>query len=394
MTQAIASTDVDLFADDVITDPYPAYRELRDQGAVLWMSRYNCWILPRYAEVFAALRDHGTFSSASGVGLNDVMNDATKGGSSLCTDPPEHDQLRRILGRRLTARAVNAHTEDFQRRAGILVDELVEKESFDAVADFSSAFPLSVVPDLLGCPADGREHLLKWASAAFQAEGPMNERTQASLPDLQEFIGYVTELSVSANLSPGSWADQMLQEARAGEISDQLLPPLLIDYLGPSIDTTISALSTAIWQFATHPEQWDALRNDRSLIGNVVHEATRFEAPIRGFARHVIHDHDMDGVRLNAGDWVFVSFASGNRDERRWDNPDQFDIRRNTAGHLGFGNGVHACVGQGLAKLETEALFNALADRVAAFEVTSPPVWNVHNILRGIASMPVTIRTR
>ena len=392
MTRAIASTDIDLFADELIADPHPTYRALREQGPAVRMSRYECWILPRYAEVFAALRDHDTFSSASGVSLNDLMNQATKG-STLCTDPPEHDQLRRILGSRLTPRALQGHKEDFLARARVLVDGLVDRGSFDAVTDFASAFPLSVVPDLLGCPEDGREHLLTWAAAAFQAEGPMNERTQASLPALQEFIGYTSRLAANAELAPGSWGDQMLQEARAGEIDEKLLPPLLIDYLGPSIDTTISALSTAIWQFATHPQQWDALREDRSLIGNVVNEAVRLEAPIRGFARHLTQDYEVDGVTLPAGDWVFVSYASANRDERRWDRPDEFDVHRNTGGHVGFGSGIHSCVGQGLAKLEAQALFTALADRVTRFEITSEPVWNIHNILRGIGSLPVTVRT-
>jgi len=392
MTQTIPSTDLDLFADDVIADPHPTYRELRDAGAAVWMSRYNCWVLPRYAEVFAALRDHEGFSSGSGVALNDVMNQATKGGSVLCTDPPVHDHLRRILATRLTPRALRGHSEDFARRAHVLVDELVEKGSFDAVADFSSAFPLSVVPDLLGVPADGREHLLKWASAAFQAEGPMNERTQACLPDLQEFLGYIAGVVGEEKLAPGSWGDQMLLEARAGEIDEQMLTPLVLDYLGPSIDTTISALSTAIWQFALNPDQWDALRQDRTLIANVVNEAVRLEAPIRGFARHLTRDFDADGVTLSAGDWVFVSYASANRDERRWENPDHFDIHRDAAGHVGFGSGIHSCVGQGLAKLEATALFNALADKVTRFELTGEPVWNVHNILRGIATMPVTVR--
>jgi cytochrome P450 len=393
MTQTVPQTDVDLFADDVIADPHPTYRELRDQGAALWMSRYDCWILPRYNEVFSALRDHKRFSSGSGVSLNDLMNQATKGGSALCTDPPEHDHLRRILGTRLTPRALRGHSEDFLQRAHRLVDELIQKGSFDAVADFSSALPLSVVPDLVGCPADGREHLLKWASAAFEAEGPMNERTQSCLPDLKEFFGYTTHLVTEERLTAGSWGDQMLQEARAGQIDETLLPPLLLGYLGPSIDTTISALSTAIWQFALHPAQWDALRTDRTLIANVVNEAVRLEAPIRGFARHLTQDFDADGVTLPAGDWVFVSFASANRDERRWDDPDRFDIHRNTAGHVGFGAGIHSCVGQGLAKLEATALLTALADKVARFELTGEPVWNVHNILRGIATMPVTVRT-
>jgi cytochrome P450 len=391
MTQTVASTDVDLFAEEVIAEPYEVYRELRDMGPAVWMSKYDCWVFPRYKEVFAALRDDESFSSASGVSLNEIMNQAIVG-STLCSDSPEHDKLRRILGLRLTPRALKGHRDDFHARARALVDSLIEKESCDVVADFSSAFPLSVVPDLLGCPADGREHLLKWASAAFQAMGPMNPRTEAALPNLQEFIGYTTRLAKQEDLAPGSWGDQMLQEARAGEIEEHLLPPLLIDYLGPSIDTTISALSTAIWQFGRNPDQWTALRENRDLIGNVVNEAVRLEAPIRGFARLLTRDHEVAGQTLSQGDRVFVSYASANRDERRWDNPEVFDIRRNTAGHLGFGTGVHTCIGNGLAKLEAEALFIALAERVTAFEV-GEPVWGVHNILRGISSLPVRLHT-
>jgi cytochrome P450 len=390
MTGAVPTTEIDLFADEVIADPYETYRWLRDAGPAVWMERYQWWALPRYDEVFSALRDHRRFSSASGVSLNDLMNEATRG-SILCSDPPEHDRLRKILGTRLNARALEIHQEDFQRRADELIEQLVEKRSFDVVADFASAFPLSVVPDLLGCPADGRQHLLKWAAAAFQAEGPMNERTRASLPDLQEFLGYTTELATTGNLTPGSWGAQMLTEARAGQIEEKMLPPLLIDYLGPSIDTTISAFATAIWQFGVHPEQWQAVRADRSLIGNVMNEAVRFEAPIRGFGRRLTGDCELEGVTLAAGDWVFLLFGSANRDERRWTVPDEFDVHRDTAGHVGFGNGIHNCVGQSLAKLEAQALFSALADRVREFEV-GEPVWMAHNILRRIYSLPVTLR--
>jgi cytochrome P450 len=210
------------------------------------MDRYHCWAVARHADVTVAVKEPGRYSSGSGVCLNDLMNTTMAGSSVLQTDPPQHTEFRRVLGRRLTPRALAGNSDGFLQRARALVDELLTRSTFDVVADFAKAFPISVVPDLLGCPADGRDHLLRWASAAFQATGPMNARTEAALPDLQEFLAYTTDLAAHQRLSPGGWGDQMLTEARNGEIDESALPLLLVDYLGPSIDTTINSLSTAI----------------------------------------------------------------------------------------------------------------------------------------------------
>ncbi len=147
----------------------------------------------------------------------------------------------------------------------------------------------------------------------------------------------------------------------------------MIDYIAPSLDTTISAISNALHLFATHPDQWQLLKDDPTLIPNAVNEVIRYESPLRAFSRQARHDTEIAGHRIRAGARVLVIYASANRDEREWDAPDTFDIRRDATRQLGFGHGAHACAGQGLARLETQAMLRALLERVDRIELTAPP---------------------
>ncbi|MGW0041479.1 cytochrome P450 [Rhodococcus sp. NPDC003348] len=388
--RTIDESDIDLFSDEVILDPHDAYRRLRDMGGAVWMRRHDCWAITRWADVHNALQDHAVFSSAHGINLNDLANSVQ--GGVLVSEPPTHPVLRRVLGARLTPRSLRDLEPELQRLANELVDELVQKKTFDAVADFSTRFPLSVVPDLLGCPPDDRDKLLSWAAGSFETAGPLNARAEAGFAVLQDLLAYVTRLTHEGGMNSDGWWSDMLAKARENSIPEEGLPSLLVDFLAPSMDTTINSLSTAVWQFGQNPDQWRKVREDRSLIDNIVDESVRFEAPARGFSRLVTEDVDVSGTTVRKGDRVFISYASGNRDERRWEAPDTFDITRDTSGHFGFGSGIHRCVGQGLAKLEARVLFTALADRVESFEV-SEPVWRLNNILRGIESMSITLHS-
>jgi cytochrome P450 len=166
---------------------------------------------------------------------------------------------------------------------------------------------------------------------------------------------------------------------------------MFIGYLGPSLDTTTAALANAIWLFATHPEQWDVLRRQRDRVKQAFNEVLRLESPISCFTRVATRTVDIAGVTVPAGARVLVSFASANRDERRWDGPEEFDITRTSAGHVGFGHGEHACVGMGLARLEATAVLSALAARVERFELCAPTVRKHNNLIRSFASLPVTV---
>ena len=160
-------------------------------------------------------------------------------------------------------------------------------------------------------------------------------------------------------------------------------PMLFIDYLAPSLDTTISAIGNALWLFATHPDQWQLLRDEPAPgQGRALNEALRLESPISCFTRVAAVDAVIGGVDIPAGSRVMVSFASANRDERRWHDPERFDITRESAGHLAFGHGEHACVGMGLARLEGTAVLTALVERVATIELDGPPQRKRNNLIR------------
>jgi cytochrome P450 len=391
LTHRRPTTTMDIYSDDLILDPYGAYRELRDTGPAIWMEQYDVWVLPRFAEVRAGLRDHETYCSSQGVALTDIVNDMTQGGT-ICTDPPDHHRNRRIISKPISPPGLRPWEESFAQRAADLVDELLERGSFDAVRDFARRFPVSVVPDLLGIREEGRELLLPAAAAGFNAVGPMNERSMDGVPLLLEFSGMVYRMAAAGDFAEGSWGAQMLADAREQGLTEDQLASLIIDYLGPSLDTTISALSSALLMFGTHGEAWTAMCDDPAVIPGAFNEVLRMESPIRGFYRVATRDVDIDGVTVGTGDRVLMLYGSANRDERFWGNPECFDVRRpNVSQHLGFGTGVHACVGMGLARMEAHALLRALTDRVASIDVGAP-VWALNNTIRGLESLPATLR--
>lgn len=388
----IPATDIDPYSDGSIADPYPVYRELRDLGPVSYLSAHEVFCAARYDEVVHVLHQHGTFVSGEGVGLTDTLNKAQKG-SIFISDPPYHGYVRGLVARHLKPRSMVAIHEFVQGWADRLVGELLEKGDFEVVRDFAQAFPLAVVPDLLGWPEDeGKERLLDWASAGFNAFGPFNDRTRAGLPYLGEMGQFLHRMSQPGNLRPGSWGAELVAEARDGKIEDQLLPGLLGDFLAPSMDTSVSALSSMLWLLGTHPDQWRLLKESPGLAGSAFNEIIRIESPLRGFTRYVAEDTELGGTRLESGSRVLLLFGSANRDERFWVDPERFDVTRaGAAQHVGFGHGIHACVGQALSRLEGQSLLNSLVRLVDRIEVGEPS-WRLHNTIRGIERMPVTFR--
>lgn len=161
--------------------------------------------------------------------------------------------------------------------------------------------------------------------------------------------------------------------------------------MAPSLDTTISAISNAVHSFATHPEQWEKLKQNPDLIPNAVNEVVRYESPLRAFTRKTGREATIGDARIPAGSRILVIYASANRDEFEWNQPDAFDIRRDATRQLGFGHGPHACAGQGLARMETSAMLRALVERVDRIELTSPPTWAVNNIIRRHESLPLKL---
>jgi cytochrome P450 len=380
--------DLDLFADAALFDPYSHYRQLRDLGATVWLRPLGMFALARYADVRDALRNWEAFSSARGVAMNEVTNQGISG-NTLGSDPPLHDQLRRVLVRPLSPPAMRAITGMIETEAEALAERLVARKTFDAATDLAQHLPVTVISHLVGLPEAGRERMLDWGTAAFNSLGPENERCKLSTPIAFGLIDYALKLD-PATVKPGSWAAMAFEAADRGEITLAQARGLLLDYTGPSLDTTILAISSGIWLFARHPEQWDLIREQPALIPSAINEILRIESPIQVFSRYVTRDHDIDGVILPQGSRALLLYGSANRDERKWEEPERFDVRRKAAEQLAFGHGEHMCVGLPLARLEIRALLTALARRVRRFEILDSRRL-LNNTLRGLEQLTVSV---
>jgi cytochrome P450 len=295
-----------------------------------------------------------------------------------------------VVIRPLRPMALRKLTDEITSEADELAERLAARGSFDAVTDLAHHLPLTVVSNLVGLPADGRERMLEWASALFNCIGPRNQRTVSAFPVLEEMVQYAATQAVRGKLKPGSWAEALHDAADRGEIAREALPVMMIDYMAPSLDTTIFAITNAVDLFARHPDQWELLRSDPSLVPSAINEVLRLEAPIQGFSRYAVSDYQLDAVTIPAGARAIMFYGAANRDEREYPDPDRFDVRRDPRTHLAFGAGPHQCVGMNLARLEMTALFTALAARIRRFEIQNAER-ALHNILRGFTRLEVTV---
>lgn len=379
----------DIYATAAILDPYPHYRRLRDLGPVVWLPRQKVYALPRYAECKAVLRDDEVFRSSGGVALNAFSNRASRG-TTLASDGDEHDRRRKMLAHRMFPRALAAISDAVERMATDVVGEGVRCAAIDGV-EMATALPFAVIPDMVGWPADQRDHLIYWAGATFDILGPGNRRMIRGIPGALAMLRFAHRVVNDRSAIPGSMADELLAAVDDGVISRSECRALLLDYLGPALDTTISAISTALHMFAVHPEQFDLLKREPGRIPNAVNEIVRYESAVRAFGRRVAADTAIGGTHIPKGSQVLVMYASANRDEREWERPDVFDITREAGRHLGFGQGAHACAGQALARLETAAFLTALTTRVDRLKVTGAPTWALNNIIRRYDRLPMRL---
>ena len=383
-------SDLDLYSDNVLFDPYPAYAELRELGPVVWMSRFGTYALARHEQVRSALQDWQTFSSAAGVGLDPEANKRTAG-AILTSDPPVHDSLRKVMNGQLSARVLSTIADRLQDQADELVEALVERGSFDAITELAQRYTEAVIVDLVGLPEERRLELLPNADAAFNTFGPANDRFAASMTGLDRLFDYVQEVAVPGRLLPDGKGMEIYDAAAAGVVSRKACPGLMTSYVWAGMDTTVDAIGSAIWLFACHPDQWALVRDDPSLIPSAFNEVLRIESPVQIFTRSVTRSIDIEHVTLPAGARVMVIFASANRDERRYPDPDRFDVRRNPTDHVAFGRGIHLCVGLNLARLEGHAVLHALARRVERFDVIEERR-HLNNAVRGLGSLRVGVR--
>ncbi len=359
------AVEIDPFSDDFFSDPFFYHAQLREAGPVVRLERYGIWSAARYDEVFAALMDWETFISSAGVGITNFHRDPPPRPPSIIleADPPLQTRTHKILARALSPAALRSMRENFEREAEALVDRLLEERVIDGTPDIAQAFPLRVFPDAVGLPEAGREVLPAYGDMVFNFFGPHNERfaeAMASAPEISKAIMAICDRSV---VTPDGLAANVFAAHDAGECTYAEAAMLVRSLLsaGPS------------------------------LARNAFDEAIRFEAPVQTFFRTAARDTTLGGVDIAEGEKLLLFLASANRDPRKWENADRFDVTRKTGPHVAFGVGIHRCVGEMLAKLEGEILFRAFARRVSRFELLEEPTLRFNNTLRGFSKIPLRL---
>jgi len=389
-------SEVDPFCEEFFEDPFSAYEELREAGPVVRLSRYVVWAVARYDEVHRVLNDWQTFCSSRGVGLTDFAKEKPWRPKSLLleTDPLLHDKTRRVLNRVLSASVMARLRERFAEEADALVDRLLERGSFDAIANLAEAYPLTVFPDAMGMPRENRHFLLPYGNMAFNAFGPRNEFFEAAFAEAEPVLAWLQRQMRREAFAPGGFGAAIHAAADTGELTQEEAPIVARSLLTAGVDTTVSGIGAAVYCLARFPEQFARLGADPSLARAAFEEAVRYETPVQTFFRTTTRPVEFIGIAVDEGEKVLMFLGAANRDPRYWERPDDYDIGRRTVGHVGFGSGIHQCVGQLLARLEGECVLSALARKAASVEIAGPIRRRYNNTLRALASLPVIVRRR
>lgn len=386
--------DIDPFRDEFIADPWDQLTQIREAGPVVHLPMYDVAAVSRHEDVVRVLRDSRGFSSAAGIGYVNVKKERPWRAPSIVleVDRPLHSHTRRVLSHVLSESALAALRPELDRRAEQAVDELVERQTFDAVIDLARRrYPTDVFANAVGLASDDRAKILEYGAMAFDGNGPPNDAFRRAAADPDGIARWVADQCRREALSSTGFGAQLYRAADRGLITEDEAAMLVRSLLSAGLDTTVSALAFAVMRFAMHPEQWELVRRDPSLVGNAVEEVVRMEAPFLMYFRTTSGAQEVSGVEIPADTKVLVFLGGAGRDPRRWERPDEFDVRRDASGHVGFGYGIHRCVGQSLARLELTSILTALAARVASWTITGDAVYECHNTLRTLASLPVSV---
>ncbi len=434
-------TGYDHLSPAVIADPYPWYRRLLAADGVYHDERNDIWVLSRYDDVYAAVRNPEALSSAEGVAYRRMFVPMM-----LTVDPPDHTRLRRIVSREFTPRTLERWTAMIDRLAADAVGRLAGAETVDFVAAVASPFPVAVIAAILGI-ADEDLPVLRRISddviEAFKLSQPEN-RAAAAIVDItsrRRFVESVTGIgmrfpaltgaflrgltAVTSRLAGGErWADDVARSPRAvadlqticaklvrerrrrpgedlvskllaehpdGRLSDSEIFFFFLLLLIAGHETTTNLLGNLVIALAERPDEWRRLKDDPSLVPSAVREALRYESPIQGFFRTAVTPYRVGDVEIPAGARVLLLFGAANRDPRHYPDPDLFRVDRDPRDHLAFGGGIHYCLGASLAEMEGIAVLRELLASATRIELAGDIVRTQSPTLRGAKSLPLRL---
>ncbi|WKV72801.1 cytochrome P450 [Streptomyces sp. PCS3-D2] len=390
-----------------VADPYPAYRELRQQGRAVWSEATGQWLVPHYADVSALLRDrrlgrtylhrfsHEEFGRPAPPAAHEPFH-VLNGNGLLDLEDPAHARVRRLVAKAFTPRTVERLVPAVQRLAGELVGRLLADGGGDLLATVAEPLPVAVIAELLGVPEGDRGLLRPWSAdicGMFELR-PDEETARRAVRASIDFSAYLRELIAQRRARPGEDLISGLIAAHdeEGRLSEQEMISTCVLLLNAGHEATVNTTVNGWWALFRNPDQLAALREGRDpeKLSTAVDELMRYDTPLQMFERWVLDDIRVGGTDIPRGSEVALLFGSANRDPARFEDPDALDLGRADNPHLAFGAGIHYCLGAPLARRELEASFGALlADGVPPLRLVEEPQWQDGYVIRGLKNLLV-----
>ncbi len=380
--------EINLLDPGFYVDPEPLFAWMREEAPVYWDDSTGFWGLTRYDDIMTVSRDAKTYCSGQGSRPRVLRP------SMINTDPPDHNRRRGIISAGFTPRRVAAHEPFLREKVDGLIDAVVARGECDLVRDIATPLPMLMIGELMGLPESDYDQLLEW-SDLFATGG--DEVREEVGPAVVDYANYIMKIIESPRAGQGASEDLVSLVVNAEFEGERLTDHDLIFetmlVLVGGDETTRHVISGGFEALMRHRDQWDALREDRSLLPGAIEEMLRWVTPIQNMNRTATRDVELGGQAIREGDRLLLLYPSGNRDERVFENAGTFDIRRDPNPHMAFGGyGRHHCLGAQLARLELTVLFDALLDRlpdIALADPDAPRSRRRGNFVLGLESLPV-----
>jgi len=389
-----------------VADPYDVYRELRRDAPVIYDEATDHWLVSRYEDVNALLRDrrfgrtyhhlatHAEMGRPDEPDWHDPFWNLIRSGI-LDMEPPDHTRVRRLVAKVFTPRYVEGLRETVQRIMHGLVENLHGAGEFDLLPTIAEPLPVTIIAEMLGIPEEDRIHLRPWSAdiCKMYELNPSLASQQDAVRASNEFSEYLRGLARERTRTPREDLISML--ARIVDEGDTLTEDELVGtcvlLLNAGHEATVNSTVIGWWTLFRHPEQLKELREDRSLLPSAIEELLRFDTPLQMFERWVLEPFELHGHEIPRGAELGLIFGSANRDERVFDDPDVLDLAREPNAHLTFGAGIHFCLGAPLGRLELQTSFATLLDRFPGMELVDVPAWKPGYVVRGLAGLRVRV---
>jgi cytochrome P450 len=387
--------NVNLVDPTILMDPYPYFAWLRTEAPVAYDPQHRTWVVSRFRDVQTVIRDNETFSANAGR-IAALEGEDRSAPLMITTDPPEHTRLRRLVNRPFTPRGISQWSERIQAITDELIDTILSKgDAFDVVRDLAYPLPTMVIAEILGVPPEDRDLFKTWSDLFVEFTNKRADWQEAIQPVLIEFRDYFGRVIADRRLHP---ADDMISTLVAisdedgSRLSEAEMMNMLFLFLIAGNETTTNLIGSAVGAALTH-HQYAQAHRDPILVRNWIEETLRWDAPVQTDFRRVTREVELSGQHISQGDLVLVLFASANRDEVLLKDGEDFDLRRQPSDHLGFGFGIHFCLGSSLARMEASTALQALLSRVGVLELDPDRPWVRNPVLnvRGYASLPVRV---